>query len=121
MKEFYYHLRDERSRPVVTVCLLIEKNTMARGVAICSPKDNPKKKIGRAIAKGRALKGFTEGVTTHLVKRQEPMHVQKSVGLMIPFQFKSYGSDNPWFPDHEAELLKKVLPPAKKGGKAYEV
>lgn len=108
MKEFYYHLRDARNRPVVTVCLLVEGRALARGIAICSPKDNPKKALGRAIAKGRALKGFVEGRTTHLVKRREPMHVQASVGLLIPFQFKSYGTDNPWFPDHEAGFLKKL-------------
>lgn len=40
-------------------CLLKRRDNnevVARGVAICSSRDNPNRKIGRAIAVGRALK-----------------------------------------------------------------
>lgn len=52
-----YYLRDERRRPLVTVCLLkdMEDGATARGVAICSPSDNPEKKYGRQIAETRAF------------------------------------------------------------------
>jgi hypothetical protein len=72
MKEFYYYEpKDDKegSSKKITTCLLIgdEENDefkgmpFARGVAICSDKDNFSKKIGRAIAKGRAMKALFRG------------------------------------------------------------
>lgn len=80
MKELYYYLRavlpqqvgfrgsnGQKGRwttwvpvRVATVCIVTRINERgfhetARGVALCSPKDQFYKKIGRAIAKGRAL------------------------------------------------------------------
>ncbi len=43
----------------VTSCFLVDEDTgkvMAHATAICSPKDQPIRKIGRAMAIGRALK-----------------------------------------------------------------
>lgn len=54
-KEKYYYIRDNQNRPIITVCLLKRKNQIGRGVTICSVKDQPCKKVGRAIAKTRAL------------------------------------------------------------------
>ncbi|MHA1408524.1 MAG: hypothetical protein ACTSSG_14255 [Candidatus Heimdallarchaeaceae archaeon] len=60
MKEIYYYIRDEKNRPMITVCLLEETNyynltkKYTRGVALCSEKDIPCKKVGRKIAKQRA-------------------------------------------------------------------
>lgn len=51
--------------PIVTVCLLIDKKDgktrVCRGMSICSPLDNPNKKIGKGIAFGRALEAFKKG------------------------------------------------------------
>lgn len=58
-KAFYYYCRDRFSRPWITVCLLCKvKNgkpiIYARGVSICSEKDNICKKSGRELALERA-------------------------------------------------------------------
>jgi hypothetical protein len=52
----FYYMRDMFGEPRVTVCLirLESECRYARGVAICSELDNFSKKIGRAIAEGRA-------------------------------------------------------------------
>jgi hypothetical protein len=44
--------------PVVTVCLMHipELNLWARGVSVCSPKDFPKKKYGKILARANAAK-----------------------------------------------------------------
>lgn len=54
MKERIYYGRDDDNRPIVTVCLLEGDFGFARGVAACSPMDNPCKRTGRKIAKERA-------------------------------------------------------------------
>lgn len=58
MREIYYYVRNKERKPLVTVCLLFSpsEDKIYRGVAVCSPKDNPNKAIGRGIAKGRALR-----------------------------------------------------------------
>lgn len=55
--------RDEKRKPVVTRCLLYNGGHTALGQAICSEKDNPCKKVGRAIAEGRARKALNNFVT----------------------------------------------------------
>lgn len=47
----------------VTHCELIDRysgRVTARATAHCAPQDNPSRKIGRAIAVGRALKSYFE-------------------------------------------------------------
>jgi hypothetical protein len=65
MLYFYYYVRDALKRPTVTYCIVFNgnstENIYSRGLAICSKKDNPCKKIGRAIATGRALKSLKTG------------------------------------------------------------
>jgi hypothetical protein len=46
--------------PRVTVCLAIKDGLKARGIAICVPKDNPNKAIGRALAARRALRAVSK-------------------------------------------------------------
>lgn len=65
-----YYLRDERSRPRATVCLLIEPQygeVLAKGKALCSLKDNCVKAKGRAIAGGRALRAARDEIS-HVAK-----------------------------------------------------
>jgi len=69
MKEFFYHLRKmdtdgnggyrQVSDWAATVCLLVGDDVFKPGVAVCSPKDQFNKRIGRNIAKGRAQKSET--------------------------------------------------------------
>ena len=53
-KTYFYYYRDRESKPRITVCLLKANGAVARGIAICSLKDNPCKKTGRKIALQRA-------------------------------------------------------------------
>jgi hypothetical protein len=56
MPVYFYYGRDSENKPIKTVCLAVSRFHITRGTAICSDKDQPCKKIGRAIAAGRALK-----------------------------------------------------------------
>lgn len=55
-------VRYARDANWTTFCYLIDKDDLivAKGKAVCSLKDNPVRKIGRAIAVGRAIKSFRE-------------------------------------------------------------
>ena len=55
---WYYYIRDKANRPVITICLLKIGKDISKGIAICSIKDNPCKKTGRVIAKGRAVQAM---------------------------------------------------------------
>ena len=55
VKERYYYLRDEHSRPLVTVCLMKIGEEIARGISLCSLLDFPNKKKGRIKAHGMAM------------------------------------------------------------------
>lgn len=55
METFYTYLRDEKKRPIVTRCILIDDGNTYFGQAMCSDKDAPVKKVGRAKAYGRAI------------------------------------------------------------------
>ena len=58
MERFYYN-RDEWQRPIETVCLITDGKDFARGIARCNLElDSISKKLGRTIAKGRALKAL---------------------------------------------------------------
>lgn len=53
----YYYYRDDRRRPVVAVCALIDverKTVVSRGLAVCHSKDNFYKERGRRLAYNRA-------------------------------------------------------------------
>ena len=58
MRVHYFYEWDDKNRPVKTRCVLYEpsSNLVGFGQAVCSDKDNPNKKIGKAIAEGRAKK-----------------------------------------------------------------
>lgn len=72
MKEKYFYYRDKNRRPMVTVCEIEGVTGVGRGVAICSLKDNPSKKIGRLISKGRANKALKDNLTFQLpINRRE--------------------------------------------------
>jgi len=58
MKEIYYYERDENNHPVRTFCIIEAGGKLAKGISICSAKDQPQKKKGRLIAKARALESM---------------------------------------------------------------
>lgn len=116
----FYYLRDPKNRPVVTVCLMQAANAhyqepwLARGIAICSPNDNPCKKTGRALARKRALAALHRGANHfasstcpasylgEMVHRKEAKAVRMSVRK--PFFYKSIF--NPDLTRREQRLLR---------------
>lgn len=73
MIEKFYYIRDKENKPRITVCFLKDESTgdFARGVAICSKRDNPCKRTGRNIARGRAIWALKNMGSNCLVKRRE--------------------------------------------------
>lgn len=57
-RAFFYYVRDKQGNPRVTVCLLSDGETHARGMSICSIRDGINKKEGRRIAIARARKAW---------------------------------------------------------------
>ena len=62
----YFHMRDDKNRPVVTVCRIEQERNhfyhnraFYYGWAICSALDNPNRSVGRNIARARALHAFS--------------------------------------------------------------
>jgi hypothetical protein len=67
----------------ITVCVInLNLKSCARGVAICSPRDQFVKKIGRAIALGRAFKAL------ETKQSDEPIRVSSVKNTqIIPYQY----------------------------------
>ena len=115
MKDYYYYIRDREGRPVITICLLKERNyynlaqyEYARGIAFCSDKDAPCKKVGRKIALQRAEHAFKKKADSCEIKREE---------LFFQLYYRQDGIVernksvyNPKLTNHE----KKILFPRKK-------
>jgi len=89
-RKFYYYFRDEVMRPLITVCLLEDDSKFYRGIAICSPRDFPKKSEGRNIALGRARQAQKKGKTdiNSIVTRDETMFVLSQVDNLENFPFE---------------------------------
>jgi hypothetical protein len=80
-REYYYYERDtETGKPVITRCLIVNNGHHARGTAICSEKDNFCKAIGRAIAKGRAVKALKTGNDNSVIWRPDAVWALGLVG-----------------------------------------
>jgi hypothetical protein len=58
MKTYYYYDRDEDRKPMTTHCLLNNDGILSKGIARCSEKDSPCKKLGKSIAYGRAVQAM---------------------------------------------------------------
>lgn len=100
--EKYYYIRDERKRPIITVCLVRAERAngddIARGIAVCSEKDSPCKKVGRAIAKARAIYALTS--------EKDNLEMNRSWLPLLAFSFgfpKSYF--NPKLTKYEKRLF----------------
>lgn len=123
MKDLYYYLRDKMGRPVVTVCLLVEGDKIARGVAICSEKDMPEKRKGRGIALERAMYAMVrlqrtcviEGVRAAdlRIKRGDVKRVLSSSEelMLTPWTVLTYKAIfNPVLTDMEHDIIAKSIP-----------
>lgn len=86
---------DAQYKKKATVCLLVNPATgeWARGVAVCSDKDNFDSKIGRAIALGRAKKALDNQTAYHT----STMRSSISTDSMLPktIKYKSAFQDIP--------------------------
>lgn len=79
-KTYFYHLRDDKKRPVVTICLLKDFNgRVHRGISICSPRDFPRKVVGRGIAYSRALSAYNQELSDSVALRYEAIEVIDSL------------------------------------------
>lgn len=106
-KTYFYYLRDKDRRPLVTVCLHCVGNRYYRGVAICSPKDSPIKRVGRNIAFGRALQAVKKGeMKESFIGRDEALSVYLSVSEDGYFEYKS--TDRVILDSFEKKLIEKV-------------
>ena len=106
MKELYYYYRDKDRRPLVTVCLLVNGDEMARGVAICSPLDIPCKRTGRHIARGRAVKALERFAFWEKVARTEAVMVRARVNASL-YHFRYKSEYQPCLSAFEEQLLEK--------------
>ena len=97
IKPFFYYLRDKDMRPMVTVCLLVfQGDIVARGVAICSQKDAPCKRVGRSIAKGRAMKAFIRKATSEPISfKHYAFDILRKVDPSISFEVLEKSSFRP--------------------------
>jgi hypothetical protein len=95
----YYYVRDENKRPMVTVAVADFDNdgTVCRGIAICSQKEMPVKKVGRDIARGRLIKAFVNKMNTMPIQRMN------DVVDLYDVEFKSAYDDEPT--EYELDLI----------------
>ena len=78
-KIYFQYFYDEKRQPRITVCYLdvyeSGENITAIGIALCSMRDQPNKKIGRHIALGRAKKAWFSFNKACVVQREYAWHV----------------------------------------------
>jgi hypothetical protein len=109
---YYYQEFTDRSR--VAVCMVVvDKMVVARGVALCSPKDQYLKAKGRAIALGRALKAVhhNQSVLPMRFSARRPKHVALGAmvwGLGMNYKGEMYPEPTPF----EQEIVDKLKPVA---------
>ena len=107
-RTYFYYLRDKNKRPLVTICLHCIGDKYYRGVAICSPKDSPVKRVGRNIAFGRALQAVKKGERKEgLINRPEALDV-----YLLTSEDNSYfeynSTDKAILDSFEKKLVKKA-------------
>ena len=105
MKEKYYYYRDKGNRPIVTICLVFGNGDIGKGVAICSTKDNPNKKTGRAIARGRAIQAMGNRKSNWDILRKEALEALGKAKLTAGYLDFSKAAFNPFLTPLETKLL----------------
>lgn len=79
----YKYCRDRDNRPLITVC---EIDGLFRGVAICSPADNPCKAEGRLRAYQRAMAAAYSSKNQKPISRLEALQVLQDCGAEHEFK-----------------------------------
>lgn len=114
-QEKYYYIRDNiksdpngLGRPIITVCLIEEYGIVARGIAVCSNLDQPCKKVGRVIAKTRAMHALILERTSLAIKIKRFPH--RAYTPLIAFSGQPYGGFKshyrPALTKHERKLFR---------------
>ena len=104
--EKYYYIRDDiktspdsNGRPIITVCLIKVSGDIGRGLAICSDLDQPCKKVGRSIARTRALYALAQEKNWCEMKRGDKIPL---MAFIDGFYKSTY---NPELTDYEQKLF----------------
>ena len=108
--EKYHYERDGRNRPVVTVCIVDNVAGMVgRGTAVCSRSDNPSKRIGRKIARERAVAALRKGGNNLEIFGEKAFAALSDTSFTEHRQFPFYKSEfNPELTDLEKKILRRV-------------
>ena len=89
----YTILRDAEKRPTVTICTVAVNDYRGTGIAIRSLNDNPVEKLGKAKARGRAIKALVRRENTLPVASPKAWESLSTIeGLGYPL-FKSVYSE----------------------------
>ncbi len=88
-KVTWTHYLNDRDQPRVTTALVTTKEDCARGVAICSKKDQFNGKIGRKIAIGRAFKALSRKSNNGIIHRECALDTLRDVRLGL-ISYKSH-------------------------------
>lgn len=90
----FYYLREKNTlKPIVTICLLKHTTELfytkyeqsrtvtvtSKGIAICHPDDLPNKKVGRKLAKQRALAALRSKKTCRQVTKKDTKRLLSSL------------------------------------------
>jgi hypothetical protein len=106
--ELYYYERNMMRQPVGTFCILLDPKTgyAARGVALCSDKDAPKKSTGRRIAFQRAQNALE--VRKNQFVKISPCKNENFSEILYGCESGFYAQVfNPEWSDFERNLLEK--------------
>ena len=105
-KQWFYYIRGRDHKPIVTVCLLQDKSGIARGMSICSFKEQPIKSDGRSRSKGRAIKALTHKTCLDPIRRPGVQDILNTVPLFrLPAIFKYKSVFQPILTNFEIELI----------------
>ena len=89
----YTILRDSERKPTITICTIVVNGYRGTGIAIRSLNDNPVERVGKAKAKGRAIKAMVRRENSLPVASPKAFEAMSQVeGLGVPL-FKSMYSE----------------------------
>lgn len=105
-KFYYYYFRDDNNNPLITVCLLKGKEGIAKGIAVCSPDDNPEKVEGKSIAKKRALKAYLGKRIGEHIRSDNAAETLACCGSLLD---KMWNLPKVWFNPELSSYEKRIL------------
>ena len=89
----YTILRDAEKRPTVTICTVAVNGFRGTGIAIRSLNDNPVERVGKAKARGRAMKALIRKENTLPVRSFKAFAAMSTVDSLGCPLFKSVYSE----------------------------